>query len=328
MQAAMREQDISAFIESTRPGQARCISAQSVAYLDSTLPLSPQDLSRSTRAEVRVLQRVGRYRIRGRLGGGSYGEVFQASVESGFWIGGDVAIKCLRLEEGESPDERAQLLIRFQREREILSQIDHPNVVRLIDSGDEPVPYLVMEFIPGGTLRKLVQPGLPLEVGRVLRIGRGILRGLAALHEKRVVHRDLKPANVLLRENHDPVIGDFGLARALDLNAITIRSTVLGTLAYMAPEQLQGEPADERADIYAAGGILYEMLSGRIPFEGDALQELIRRICEEKPVPLATLRPDLPAPLVSAVERCLEKDPARRFSNVRELLRVLQAHSR
>ncbi|MBN1421146.1 MAG: serine/threonine protein kinase [Planctomycetes bacterium] len=267
--------------------------------------------------------RIGPYRILRGIGGGSSSDVYLACDERNGSVSGDVAIKFLRTNGERDAERRAAIRSRFRRECEILAAIRHRNVVRLIAWSLSPTPHLVMEFLPGGSLQDLIANSAPLEVGRALAIARGILEGLRALHGRGVIHRDLKPANILLREDGEACLADLGLARSLAFSHITMRSTIIGTLAYMAPEQLRGEPADERADIYAVGGILYQLLTGRFPFGLVAPADLIRRIIEVPPSSLSALRPDLPRGVAACVHRSLEKDPAMRYRSASDLLAAL-----
>jgi len=235
----------------------------------------------------------------------------------------EVAVKFLRIIDERDAGRGDSFLARFRRECEILAGIHHRNVVHLIEWSIAPSPYLAMEFLSGGSLQERIATSAPLEIGDALAIARGILDGLRALHEKGVVHRDLKPANILFREGGEAVLGDLGLARSLALARITMRSSIVGTLAYMAPEQLRGQPADERADIYAAGGILYQLLSGRFPFGLASPADLIRRIIEVAPPSLSALRPGLPPRVADCVHRALERDPAKRYRSAAELLAAL-----
>ncbi len=270
---------------------------------------------------------VGPYRIVSRLDGGAYADVYRAVDETGAAGGRDVAVKCLRFDEFEKREELDDRLTRFDRECQVLTGIRHPNVVRILAFGVDPCPYLVMEFLPGGDLRKLTRSGDFIPVERALCLGRGVLNGLAALHDRQVVHRDLKPANVLLRSPMEPVIVDFGMVRMLAQTAITLRSTVLGTVAYMPPEQLQGPNVDARADLYAFGGILFQLLAGRPPLLADSLPEMVGKIKEESPPDVRTLRPGIPPRLAECITRCLEKDPDQRYPAARAVLAALDAVS-
>jgi serine/threonine-protein kinase len=274
-----------------------------VAFQDKALPRS-----------------LGPYRIRSRLGAGTFGEVYRAFDERPEASRRDVAVKVLRLEGVTDDSERRQRLARFRRECEVLCGLSHPNVVRVIEFSEEPVPYLVEEFLEGGDLAGLLGGGSLLPVGLAVEIMKGILHGLAAIHEKGVVHRDIKPGNVLLRGDKVPVLADFGLARTVDLTTLTLQSMVMGTLPYMAPEQLRGEQAGPRADIFAFGVVAFEALTGKLPRSGDSPQEVLRGVQRHPPADLLLLRPSVPMNLAACVRRCLEEDPERRYPTAAAVL--------
>ena len=271
---------------------------------------------------------IGPYRIRSRVGAGGFAEVFKGFDAREDASRADVAIKMLRLEGIKDDKERDERKARFRREYEILKGVSHPNVVRLIDFGEEPVPYLVQEFLEGGDLASLTGYNQPVALDKAIAITKEVLCGLSALHEQGIVHRDLKPANVLLRKNGQAVIVDFGLARMLEMAALTLQSAVMGTLAYMAPEQLRGEVVDNRADIYSLGALVFELLSGRLPHEGSSLGEIIRKVEQDKPLDLADLRSTLSPGITRCVMRCLEKDPDCRYPSAEAVLADFEESSR
>lgn len=275
-------------------------------------------------SQQRTLPRsIGPYRVVSRLGSGAFGEVFRAFDGREGASRGDVAVKVLRLE-GIGEEERAERIRRFRREYEILERISHPNVVRFVDFGEEPTPHLVEEYVQGGDLTQFLGGNNTLPLDVLLKLGKGILCGLGALHKQGIIHRDLKPQNVLLRETNQPVIVDFGLARMLELTRLTLQSAVMGTLAFMSPEQLRGEAVDERADIYAFGVLFYEALSGRPPYEGKTFGELLASVGKAKPPSLADLRPSLPPEIVHCVARCLEKDKEQRYPSAAAVVAELE----
>jgi len=255
----------------------------------------------------------GRYRLIARLGEGGMGEVWRAEQLA---LGREVAVK--RVREALDGDEARA---RFEREAALVARVQHRNVVDILDYGDaDGAPFLVMPLLSGETLHARLARGLP-PLGDVLSWARGVLGGLAAIHEAGIVHRDLKPANVFLAEDGDGVIPkllDFGISRAAKRTGphLTAPHTSVGTPCYMAPEQFESaRDVDARADVWAAGVILYEALAGRRPFEGDDAFAVHRATLQTEPAPLDTLRPDLPRAIVELVHRALRRDAAERFAS-------------
>jgi serine/threonine protein kinase len=245
-------------------------------------------------------------------------------------IGSRVAIKVLSAECAKSQD----LLDRFFAEARSVNLIHHESIVSVLDLAQLPDgrPYIVMEFIEGQTLRELVQNMSPLPLGGVVQVMTETLSALAAAHDRGVVHRDLKPDNIIVtREGHAKVL-DFGIAKlAPGLDASSPRTAtgaLLGTPAYMAPEQISGaQLVDSRTDIYAAGVVLFEVVTGRPPFVGETLFDLMRAHIEHAPPVPRSLRADLTIALENAILRALEKDPARRFQSAAEMADALRAAS-
>src|SRR5206468_2398163 len=185
---------------------------------------------------------------------------------------------------------------RFVREARSSAKVRHENVVQVYAVEEQPLPYLVMEFIPGETLQQRLDRTGPLETPEVLRLGRQIAEGLAAAHATGLIHRDIKPGNVLLEggANERVKITDFGLARAADDASMTQSGVVAGTPMYMAPEQAQGETLDQRADLFSLGSVLYVMASGRPPFRAATTFAVLKRVVEEDARPITDLIPETP----------------------------------
>src|SRR5258708_1743158 len=252
-----------------------------------------------------------RYEILHLLGSGGMGTVFQARD---VMTGGDVAVKMLH------PDMTAQdpnMVQRFAREGEALRALNHPNIVKLLVTAEQDGQhYLVMEYMSGGSLADLlkIQPQLP--IARVLAISLELADALARAHHLKIIHRDVKPANVLLAEDGTPRLTDFGIARVGD-HVITQSGVVMGTYAYLPPEAFSGEVLDARADLWAFGILLFEMLAGHRPFEGATTTALIGAILTQRTPDLEALRPDAPVALIDLIYRLLAKNRAERIPSAR-----------
>jgi serine/threonine-protein kinase len=272
----------------------------------------------------------GRYEVLERLGAGGVGVVYRGKQVP---LSRFVAIKVMQQHAAASPEWRR----RFDREAKALSALAHPNVVPVTDSGiDGGVPYLVMELLQGRTLADLIKEG-PLPPVRALEILRQTLRGLAFAHGKGIVHRDLKPANVFLQalpDHADHVrLLDFGMAKFLEgsgsrsIDALTRVGSVFGTPSYMSPEQAKAEPVDARADVYAAGVVLFQILAGRLPFVGDTSEQIMKGHVFDAVPSLASIRPDLAIATLAQpiIERAMAKKPAARFADAASMLSALEA---
>src|SRR5436309_1701560 len=225
-----------------------------------------------------------------------------------------VALKVLHQHYNEDED----FVERFKREARSVAQLQHPNIVTVIDRGEEDGrQYIVFEFIDGENLKELVVRKGRLAVRDALEIALEVAQGLAFAHEHGLVHRDVKPQNVLLNGDGRAKVTDFGIARSLDVeHGVTQTGTVLGTSNYIAPEQASGQQVDAHTDVYSLGIVLYEMLTGDLPFPGENFVAIAMKHVNERPPDLLEQRPDLPMRLVAAVERALEKDPSDRFASM------------
>ncbi len=275
--------------------------------------------------------RLGNYQVLAPLGAGGMGEVYRARDSR---LGREIAIKVLP----SDVDRDAGRLARLEREARVVASLNHPNIVTLYSIEDaDGVRFLTMELVEGETLdRHRIRGGMPAE--RVAELGLALAEALVAAHARGVIHRDLKPGNVMLARDGRLKVLDFGLARpamtrqALDLTRattvegpLTVAGELVGTLPYMAPEQLRGEPLDARTDLFALGIVLFELLTGRRPFEGSTPATLSSAILRDPPPPISSLRPDAPAHLVTLITRCLEKEPSRRFASAAEVASALRA---
>lgn len=252
---------------------------------------------------------LSHYRILEPLGAGGMGEVYRAHD---LHLERDVAVKVLLRGALADPTARE----RFRREAHVLSRLSHPGVATIFDfATQDAMDFLVMEYVPGGTLQSRLQEG-PLSLDEVIRLGTEIGDALEAAHRLGFLHRDLKPGNVVLTASGTPKILDFGLAGLLhasqSMTNLTQTGAVFGSLPYMAPEQLRGEPGDSRTDVYALGAILYEMTTGRRAFDKSRPEALMFEILHAASHPVRSLRPDASPELDRLIESCLSKDPTSR----------------
>jgi eukaryotic-like serine/threonine-protein kinase len=263
---------------------------------------------------------IGRYEVQGLLGAGAMGEVYRAHDPV---IDRPVAIKVLRPELiGGSSSE--QLLERFRREARAAGRRFHPNIVAIWDFGDDNgVPFLVMELVEGNSLADIIKTSGLLAADRSVGIIVQVLSALGFAHENGIVHRDVKPSNIIVLQQDHVKVADFGIAR-LDASDFTLVGDLLGTPAYMAPEQLSGGPVDHRTDLFAAGVILFEMLSGVKPFRGKSITEIISFMERRGPEDIAVLNPAVPEALKQVFVKALAFDPAQRYRDAFEFAKALK----
>ncbi|HEV2197050.1 MAG TPA: LpqB family beta-propeller domain-containing protein [Candidatus Acidoferrum sp.] len=264
--------------------------------------------------------RLGPYEVLAPLGAGGMGEVYRARDSR---LARDVALKVLPPDFATDPDRRA----RFEREARAAGQIHHPNVLTILDIGThDALPFIVTELLEGETLRERLRPG-PLPQRKAIEVASQIAKGLGAAQERGIVHRDIKPDNIFISRNGHVKILDFGLASVsiqesapsdATISLKTASGIILGTAAYMSPEQARGQTVDSRSDIFSLGSVLYEMLSGERPFKGNSYADLVSAILRQDPAPLPSKLSILPA-LDRIARRCLEKSPAERFQSARDL---------
>ena len=266
----------------------------------------------------------GRYELADRLGSGGMSNVYRATDLT---LERTVAVKILA--EHLSDDER--FVARFRREALAVAKLIHPNIVQVYDTGiDESRHYIVMEYVEGRSGAQILQRHGPLEPEIAAEAGVQACAGLDYAHRRGIIHRDVKPGNLMVVGG--PVGGgpmtvkltDFGIARALAQTRITQVGSVVGTAAYLAPEQVRGEEATPATDVYALGVVLYQFLTGRLPYEGSTLAELAVRQQNERPLPPTTYNDEVPETLGGAVLRALEGDPSRRYASADELAGGLQ----
>jgi eukaryotic-like serine/threonine-protein kinase len=259
---------------------------------------------------------AGRYRLLGRLGSGGMADVWCAEDTM---LDRRVALKFLH----ERFAQDAQFVERFRREASAAAGLQHPNVVGVFDRGTfDGTHYIAMEYVEGASLKDLIDRGLG--VGEAVEIVRQVLAGARYAHSRGIVHRDLKPQNVLVDAEGRARVSDFGIARA-GVSEITQTGSVLGTAQYLSPEQAQGLPVTARSDIYSIGVMLYEALTGRVPFEGDSPVTVALKQVSERPRPPSELNPAVSRALDGVVMKALAKDPENRYASAEEFLEALDA---
>ena len=259
----------------------------------------------------------GRYSILSRLGSGGMADVYCAQD---LQLGRKVALKLLYRRFAED----AQFVERFKREASAAAGLQHPNVVGVYDRGEfDGTYYIAMEYLEGRSLKQLVQEEGPLAPERAIDIVVQILRAARFAHQRGVIHRDIKPHNVIVDDEGRVKVTDFGIARA-GASDMTETGSIMGTAQYLSPEQAQGHAVSAQADLYAIGIVLYELLTGRVPFDGDSPVTIALKQVSELPVPPSAYNPAIPPELDAIVLRALEKDPARRFADAGDMAAALE----
>ena len=265
-------------------------------------------------------ERIGRYQVLEEIASGGQATVYRAFDPQ---TGQIVAIKVLHVSlTGDS-----SYIERFRRVASLAASIVHDNVVRIFEVGEhEGRHYIVLEFFPDD-LARVIASGGPMRTDRAAAFGVQIADALAAAHALGIVHRDIKPHNVLIGQDGNAKVTDFGIARAELLSTMTATGAVMGTPHYMSPEQARGERADARSDVYSLGCVIYQMLTGEVPFKGETPLAVLRQHIEEQPRPVRERRGDVPRGLASVVERAMAKGPASRYQNAGEMAEALRASS-
>ena len=260
-----------------------------------------------------------RYRLESKLGSGGMSTVYLArDITLERWV----AVKVMHREMSDQPDQ----IERFRREARAVAQLSHPNVVSVIDAGEDGGhPYIVFEYVDGETLKQRIERVGPLPVDESTAYAIEIGRGLAAAHSRRLVHRDVKPQNVLIDSEGRAKVTDFGIARSLEADGLTQTGRVLGTTDYVSPEQAMGRGVDARTDIYSLGVLLYEMLTGEVPFTAQTVVGVAMKHVNEDMPDVQRRRPEVSSALAAVIERSTAKDPKKRYPDMAGCLADLEA---
>ena len=263
---------------------------------------------------------VDRYELEELVGSGGMSSVYRAHDRV---LDRRVALKILHRHFSDD-DEYVQ---RFLREARTVASLSHPNIVAVIDRGaHDGQQFIVLEYVAGENLKRLIERNGPAPVERALELAIQIARGLMCAHDRGLVHRDVKPQNVLLNGDGQAKVTDFGIAREIDVQrGMTQTGTVMGTSDYISPEQAQGQRVDEHSDVYSLGVVLYELLTGELPFGGDNFVAVAMGHINDPPPSVLERRPDVPPRVAAAVDRALAKDPADRWATMADFSRELQA---
>jgi TolB-like protein/predicted Ser/Thr protein kinase len=291
--------------------------------LPASRRISPS-LTKTLQTPVKTLTKgstfAGRYKIVDELGRGGMGVVYKAEDTK---LKRTVALKLLPPELTHIPEVKE----RFMREAQAAAALEHPNICTVYEFDEaEEKTFISMAYVEGQNLRKKIESG-PLELEEALRIATQVAEGLQIAHKKGVVHRDIKSANIMVTEDNQAKIMDFGLARITGTTLLTQEGAAMGTIAYMSPEQARGKEVDHRTDIWSFGVVLYEMLTGELPFKGEHEQAVVYSIRKDKPRPITEVNAEIPPSIEQVVDKALEKDADKRYQQVDELLDDLKSIS-
>ncbi len=260
----------------------------------------------------------GRYRLKAKLGSGGMSTVYLAIDDT---LDRPVAVKVMHREISEEPEQ----LERFRREARAVAKLSHPNVVAVIDAGEDGGhPYIVFEYVEGENLKQRIRRLGPLDPQEALAYAIEIAGGLSVAHARKMVHRDVKPQNVLIDAEGRAKVTDFGIARQLEQQGVTDTGRVLGTTDYVSPEQAMGHGVDQRSDVYALGVVLYEMLTGEVPFTADTQVGVAMKHVNEDLPDVQRRRPELSAAAALTIERSTAKDPEKRYESVGAMVEDLK----
>ncbi len=265
-------------------------------------------------------EKIGKYKILGTLGRGGMGIVYKGMDPD---IEREVAIKTIRLDTITEGQEKEEMLARVVREAKAAGRLNHPNIITIYDViREKDLTFIIMQYVDGQSLQALLDSGKRYSPQEVIEVLRPVAEALDFAHQNGIVHRDIKPANILLDKGGRPFLADFGVAR-LEASTMTGPGKTIGTLSYMSPEQVLGNPVDHRADLFALGVILYELLTGKKPFAGDNLSTIVYKIVNEEPPQVTEINHSLPLGYEGVVKKALAKNPGERYQSGRELVDAL-----
>jgi serine/threonine protein kinase len=265
---------------------------------------------------------LGRYEILGELGRGDMGVVYRAYDPL---IDRYVAIKTIDLQK-LSDQQKEEYKARFYQEAKAAGRLNHPNIITIYDLGRKgDIAYIAMELMEGPELQDIAAENAPLSIGEKVEIGFQIAAGLAYAHEHGVIHRDIKPSNIMVLRGMHVKIADFGIARMESALWRTQVDRIMGSPLYMSPEQVQSHPIGPASDIFSFGIVFYQMLTGKLPFNGETANSVFYKIVNEEPVKPSALNPEIPEILDGIIAKCLAKKPEDRYRNARELIADLHA---
>ena len=271
--------------------------------------------------EQHPVEKIGKYKILGVLGKGGMGIVYKGLDPD---IEREVAIKTIRLDSFIDGPEKEEMLNRVIREAKAAGRLNHPNIITIYDVlRDDDLTFIVMQYVNGQTLQTLIESGKIFSPEDVIAILKPVAESLDFAHQNGIVHRDIKPANILIDKAGTPFLADFGVAR-METSTMTGPGTTIGTLSYMSPEQIMGKTADGRADFFALGVILYELLAGRKPFVGDNLSTIVYKIVHEEPQRITDIKQGLLPGYEDVIRRALAKNPDDRYQSGREMIADLE----
>ena len=270
------------------------------------------------------MDKIGKYEIISILGKGAMGIVYKAKDPD---IDRDVAIKTIRFDLISEKAEKEDMMKRFMREAQAAGKLQHPHIITVYDVGrEEDLTYIVMQYIEGESLQSKIATHEEYSIGNIITMMNNLCSALDYAHDHGVIHRDIKPANILIDEQEKPFLVDFGVAR-VETSTLTQTGTTVGTPSYMSPEQVMGKHLDKRSDIFSLGVILYELITGRRPFEGDNITTVIYKIVNEEPAHPSELKKNLPAGFEKVILKSLAKNPEDRYSTCQEFATDLKALS-